>query len=229
MVISQSIVSGTEWPPSPCPTNDEERYVIHGISWTSYMAISDALAGRGVPRLTYDCGSLEFMTPSPAHEIFKKRLAWLVETMAFECGQAIETAGNMTFRREDLHHGFEFDDCFWIASESQVRGKVTYDCQVDPPPDLGIEIEISRSAIDRMELFAAMRVREVWRYDGETLTVEVLQADGTYRQSDSSLSFPWAPIDQLASFIEPGPQHDSLTRTYALRQWIAEHRKTPDH
>ena len=41
----------------------------------------------------------------------------------------------------------------------------------DPPPDLVVEVEMTRSAIDKLRLFASMGIPEVWRYDGKTLWV----------------------------------------------------------
>ena len=39
---------------------------------------------------------------------------------------------------------------------------------VDPPPDLVIEVDITRSSLDKLSIYAALRVPEVWRYtDGE--------------------------------------------------------------
>jgi Uma2 family endonuclease len=39
----------------------------------------------------------------------------------------------------------------------------------DPPSDLVIEVEITSSATQKLKLFAAMGVPEVWRHDGERL------------------------------------------------------------
>ena len=89
--------------------------------------------------------------------------------LAEECDRNLVSAGNMTFQREDLDRGLEPDDCYWIAHEPQMHNKLTWDPAIDPPPDLVLEIEISRSAQDRMGIYAALRVPEVWRFDGETL------------------------------------------------------------
>src|SRR5687768_184595 len=110
----------------------EQRFLLHDIPWATYVAISDALDDRSSPRMTYDRGSLEFMTPSTPHEKYQKRLSRCIETMAHECELDFETAGQMTFRSDDLTRAFELDDCFWIAHEAEVRGKTAYDPAVDP-------------------------------------------------------------------------------------------------
>ena len=48
----------------------------------------------------------------------------------------------------------------------------------DPPPDLAIEIEISRSVLDRIALYAAVGVRELWRFSSR---LPPLFAPGLYR------------------------------------------------
>ena len=65
-----------------------------------------------------------------------------------------------------------------VEDEPEVRGKMTRDPNVDPPPDLALEIEISRSALKRMRIYAGLRVPEVWRFNGEILQIHVLQPDG---------------------------------------------------
>ena len=48
---------------------------------------------------------------------------------------------------------------------SATGGKSTL--SVDPPPDVVLEMEMSRSARDKLPLFASMGIPEVWRCDGQ--------------------------------------------------------------
>ena len=138
-----------------------QRLVLHNVPWQSYVVIGDALPDRPALRMTYDRGNLEFMTTSPEHEKYKVRLGRLLEALVEECGLRVEPLGNMTMRREELERGLEPDECFWIANEPHMRARLDWDPRRDPPPDLVIEIEISRSALDRMGIYAALRVPEV--------------------------------------------------------------------
>src|SRR5437763_9813736 len=92
----------------------EQRLLLHDISWDEYVALGEILKDRPALRMTYDRGNLEFMTTSSEHERLKKRLSRVLEALAEEFGREFETAGNMTFRREDLDRSLEPDDCFWI-------------------------------------------------------------------------------------------------------------------
>src|SRR5260370_40878021 len=89
------------------------------------------------------------MSPSRAHEHLKMVLASLITLLTVELKIPLSNGGSMTFRRADLKRGLEPDACYWIAHESDVRGRNELDLTTDPPPDLAIEIDISRSRLDR--------------------------------------------------------------------------------
>jgi Uma2 family endonuclease len=162
------------------------------------------------------------MTTSRRHEKYKHWLGRFLETIAEEANVPIEPGGNMTFQREDLARGLEGDQCYWIAHEPQVRGKLTWDPESDPPPDLALEIEISRSALDRLSIYAALKVPEVWCFDGQTLRVYLLQADGTYQQAENSLAFPMIPPSEIIPFLHRCESEDYLSVVRAFRLWVRE-------
>jgi Uma2 family endonuclease len=195
-----------------------QRLVLDGVGWQSYCNIGSALADQPGMRLTYDGGRLEFMTTSPKHEIYKKHLARFIEILAEELNMPFATAGSMTFQNDEQLNGLEADDCFWVEHEPAMRGKLTWDAKAEPPPDLGLEIEITRSALNRMAIYASLRVPEIWRFDGQ-LNVHRLQADGTYRQETASGVFRGVPLEELASFLHLAESVDLLTVIRAFRDW----------
>jgi Uma2 family endonuclease len=197
-----------------------QRLVLRDVTWLSYEAIGNALLDRPGLRMTYDRGNLEIMTTSSQHEIYKSWLGRLIETIAEEAGLPLVSAGNMTFKRDDLSRGIEGDNCYWITHEPQLRGRLTWDASRDPPPDLVLEIEISRSALNRMTILAALRIPEVWCFDGNSLRVNHLQPDGGYRLTDRSLAFPNVPLANLAPFLQPSETIDSLTVLRTFREWL---------
>ncbi|HMC65938.1 MAG TPA: Uma2 family endonuclease [Gemmataceae bacterium] len=219
-------------PPLPRQIRNEQlvgdqRVSIQEISWQDYVAIGDILRDRPGLRLTYDDGKLEIMTLSPEHDRHGRWLGDFLVILAEECNVRIAPFGSMTFKREDLAKGFEPDDCYWIGHERQMRGKLTWDPAVDPPPDLIQEIEMSRSAISRMPLFAAFRVPEVWRFDGESLRAFVLQSDDSYLQVERSPTFPKIPLQEIVRFLEPDETKDYLTILREFRAWVREQLKQP--
>jgi Uma2 family endonuclease len=199
-----------------------QRLVLSGIDWPTYKAMSDLLAERNV-RLTYDRGDLEFTTLSPEHGHAKKLLARLVEALTEELDIDVASFGSMTCRREDLARGFEPDECYWIAHEPQVRGRTAIDLDVDPPPDLALEIEITRNIIDRLPLCAALRVPEVWRFDGVQLRVLSLGPDGQYAVAERSAAFPFLPLQAFAGFLTATDARSETKLVRAFRAWVQAH------
>lgn len=202
------------------PQQSQDRLRLSDISWKAYVTFSDGLGPRHV-RVTYDQGEMEVMTLSPEHENRKHVLGILVVELAVEMEIDIAGYGSMTCRREDLARGLEGDECYWIANETKVRGRTDIDLAIDPPPDLALEIDVSRSSLDRMGIYAALRVPEVWRWDGEKLRVYLLTADGTYEQSDRSRAFPFLPIAEFEKFLKRTDISETqLVR--AFRAWVRE-------
>lgn len=200
--------------------NLDQRLRLTDVDWETYLTVGEALKDRPSLRLTYDRGNLEFMTTSPEHEIYKKLLGRMIETLAEEQGRPLATGGNMTFRRKDLQRGMEPDDCFWIDNEARMRGKFTWDALSDPPPDLALEIDMTRGTADRLGLYAAFGVPEVWRFDGETLRVYVLTSQGNHEQSDISSAFPAIAISEIVRFLELARSADYLGVIRTFRDWV---------
>ena len=76
-----------------------------------------------------------------------------------------------------------------------------------------------------MEIYAALGIPEVWRYDGTSLQVEQLQGDGSYAQRDQSASFPFLPLAELLRFIERRNTMDETSWIRSFRAWVREIRK----
>jgi Uma2 family endonuclease len=198
----------------------ERRFLLQGISWQFYEAFLAELGDRPGVRLTYDRGNLELMTLSFRHEWLRRRLGLVVQVLAEELNLDFQGCGSTTFRRAELERGLESDEGFYIEHEHLIRGKKTIDLTRDPPPDLGIEVEVSRSALDRMAIYAALAIREVWRFDGDSVRVYGLQADGTYGELPSSLSFPFLPLAELVDILKQTSDLSESGMLRACRAWI---------
>jgi Uma2 family endonuclease len=201
---------------------DEQHFRMSAVSWEGYQHVGQGLAGRHV-RMTYDRGELEIMTVSLGHDRDKSFLARLVEVVTEEMVMDILSGGSTTLSREDLERGLEGDECWWIQHEAQVRQLREIDLNRHPPPDLALEVEISRSALNRMAVYAALRVPEVWRWDGQVLTVWLLGGDGTYVVSSRSLSFPFLPVAELGRFIRMLQTMSETSVIRAFREWVRQH------
>lgn len=178
----------------------EQRVVLKNIDWNTYLSLASARGESSVPRFTYDRGVVEIMSPSTEHEEVKDTVALIVNVWAEERGIDVRSFGSSTFRREDLERGFEPDACFYIQSVDQIKGRVNLDLGTDPPPDLVIEIDISSSSLDKLPLFAASGIPEVWRYDGHRLAMFELEGV-EYSLRDESSVLAGLSAEMVSLFI----------------------------
>jgi Uma2 family endonuclease len=198
----------------------EPAEIIHlsGISWQTYEnLLTDLNASRRL-RLTYNRGTLEIMVPSPEHERYKELVGRFVETLAEELEVSIEPLGSTTFKRPELS-GAEPDKCFYIGNINVIKGKKRINLQQDPPPDLVVEIDITSSSKNRFEVYADMSVPEIWRYDGNYFSINILQ-DKKYIAVEQSLSFPNLPILEISNFLQQVGQKDYLDLVREFRNWV---------
>jgi Uma2 family endonuclease len=199
----------------------EQRITLSCVSWEAYVGIGEFLKDQPI-RMTYDRGALEITTLSRQHERVKTILARMLETLTVELGIDLTSGGSTTFRREELERGMEPDECYWIEHEAEMRDKDSYDPETDPPPDLALEVEVSRSVLNRLGIYAALGIPEVWRYDGETVQVLLLDPGGEYQPSANSRVFPQLPVAELARFLE---LRHTLSETQLIRQfadWVRQ-------
>jgi Uma2 family endonuclease len=195
----------------------DEPLVLENIRWSTYQALLRDLGDRPI-HLTYDQGRLEIMTLSSQHEILRTLLGRLIESLTLELNIPIKSLGSVTIARKELQRGLEPDECYYIAQELLVRGKMKLNFRKDPPPDLAVEVDISRSSKSRQSVYAALGVPEMWRYDGK---LKVLHLRGAkYAESDHSLSFPFLPISQMEKFIDRIREVDETTLIRSFRQWV---------
>lgn len=177
----------------------ETRTVLEHVRWETFLELAEGRSGS-VPRMTYDRGVLELMTPFRQHESIGRLIGRMVETFSEVRGIEIASCASTTFKRFDLDRAFEPDESYYIGHAELIRPKEEVDLLVDPPPDLVIEVEITSSVIKKLKLFAAMAVPEVWRHDGTKLWMARLVA-GEYQQIESSIGLPGLSGATIDAFL----------------------------
>jgi Uma2 family endonuclease len=208
----------------PPPEQVEQKVILHGVSWETYERLLADFENSHAAHFAYDQGVLEIMVLSFRHETFNRTLAMLVETLAEELEIDLINAGSTTFKRVDLARGFEPDTSFYIQQADRIRGKEEIDLAVDPPPDLVVEIDITSPSLDKLPIYAAVGVSEVWHYDGRTLTIFILEG-GTYVAHEESLALPEVPRAVVSHFIDEGKQQKRTVWLRNIRDWVRRHGK----
>ena len=193
--------------------------VLKNMSWQTYESLVNELAQQRGIRLTYDRGTLEIMTPSDPHEGNKEMIGRFVETLTEELNVEIRSLGSRTCKREDLARGLEPDKCYYIENERLIRDVKQIDLNEYPPPDLVIEIDITSSSINRMELYANLGVPEVWCYDGSRLIFYQLEGE-EYLEREVSPHFPFLSPSEIIRFLEMQENVGETSMIRGFRQWV---------
>ncbi len=196
---------------------------LSNVDWQMYTRLLLTFAERPGIRLTYDRGELEIMSPLLEHDKDDRFLFRLVVTLTEELGLPIVEGGSTTLRRRRRRRGIEADECYWIANAHRMAGRRRLDLRTDPPPDLAIEVDVTHTTLNRLSIYAALGVPEVWRLDGATLTFHVLGADGSFSVAPNSRSFPLVtPADLLAFMQQARQSGDSNAVIRQFRTWVQQ-------
>ena len=196
-----------------------DRVILRHISWQTYQSLIQDFEQEPAMRLTYDRGNLEIRMPLDPHETYKKLLGRFVEAATEELGLEIRSLGSRSCNREDLAKGLQPDQCYYIQNESLVRGIEQIDLSQFPPPDLAIEIDITSSSLDRFSIYADSRIPELWRYNGQLLTIHVLQGN-QYDLSDRSIALPLLQAEAVMKILELRSTIGENSLVKQLRQWV---------
>jgi len=196
----------------------EQRVVLRNVSWETYECLLAANADSSSPRMSYDHGVLEIMSPSLTRENLKETLAMIADIVAEEFGIEFLRLGSATFRRRDFKQGTEPDCCFYIQNVERIRGKRQVDLAGDPPPDLVIEVEVTSPALDKLPIRAHLGVPELWLTDGEGVRILLLDA-GEYKPGPQSAVLPALAESVLSDFVRRSQLLTTLAWRKLVRDW----------
>lgn len=195
-----------------------DRLLLRDVTWDEFEQILAELGDRRSSRIAYHQGVLELMTPLPEHESAKEIISDLVKALLEELDQEFWPLGSTTFKRKCMIEEIEPDQCFYIQNEARVRGLDRIDLDVDPPPDLAIEIDVTSRT--HPEIYAQLGVPELWRFEKGTLKIYALQ-NGAYQLVSQSLIFPGFYLAEAIPKYLKQSKLDGRNRTLKVfRQWV---------
>jgi Uma2 family endonuclease len=168
---------------------DEQRMLLCNVGWKDYVILRDVLDGPAI-RMTYFGGSLELMSPSPEHELWKTNIARLVELYAHVKRIDLRGYGSTTFKSEAAQRGAEPDECYLI-------GKKLADV-----PDIVLEVIRTAPLLDKLAIYVALGVPEVWMFRDGAFSIQTLdRAFSRYTPIVASLFLPDLDFAVLARFV----------------------------
>ena len=182
--------------------DEDQRIVLHGVSWAQYEAVRDRLDDIPGLRMAYLEGALEIMSPSSRHELLKKCIARLLEVYALERDIELVGGGSTTFRRAALERGLEPDECYCLGEFRE-------------PPDIAIEVVLQGGGVDKLAIYQGLAVPEVWLWQDDRFHVYWLGPSG-YEQQARSKSLPDLDLDDLATYVRL-PSQPAAVRAYRDR------------
>ncbi|MDF5719299.1 MAG: Uma2 family endonuclease [Rhizonema sp. PD37] len=200
-------------------TPAETRTVLENISWQTFKSMLADMGDERNTRLAYDNGIVEIMSPLVPHENSNRLIEAFIVVMCEELGLEIKRTGSLTLTRDDLEKGGEPDSSYYIQNESLVRDKENINLATDPPPDLVLEVEYSRPAVNKLTLYASMGIPEFWRYNGSVLRVYCLSSN-QYSEVASSPTFARIPVKEIPQFIQATRKNGEIATTRTFRTWV---------
>lgn len=200
----------------------ETRTLLTNISWQTFKVMLAEMGSQRQNRIAYQSGTVEIMTPLMPHENSNRIIEGFVVVMCEELGLEIKRTGSLTLTRDDLERGGEPDSSYYIQNESLVRNKENIDLATDPPPDLVLEVEYSRSAIDKLALYAAMEIPELWRFNGSVLRVYTLADRRQYTEVEFSPTFNPIPVREIPHFLQQAKAKGENATSLDFRTWVRQ-------
>jgi Uma2 family endonuclease len=162
-------------------------------SWQDYCALRDSRGDGSIPRIKYRDGEILLMSPMPCHGREADILADIVKALLDSKNRNYEAFTPITMDIPETE-GIEPDYCFYIDNWQAAVGKDRLDWQVEPPPDLVIEIDVT--TYTAVEDYLPYRVPEVWLFKKNRLSIHQLTRD-RYELQETSQFFPNVELKAL--------------------------------
>jgi Uma2 family endonuclease len=191
----------------------------HGVSWNDYEELLRAVGDSPGQHISFDGGTLQIMTLSFKHEKYVRLIERIVDRLSARLLIKILSYGSATMKKEHEQKGAEPDACYYVQSAELVGKKDEINLNVDPPPDVVVEIDLHHESISKTPIYAALGVPELWRYDGESLTIYHLR-DGQYVLADASHALPILTGAVLTEFLARSPKEDQYEILSAFEDWL---------
>ena len=211
---------------------EAEGTVLRGIAWTTYLRLRDNPHNYRT-RMSYLDGTLILMSPQYLHDHSSRRLALVVDMVTMALLIPCQGTATTTLRRQGVAPrkgtGKEPDYGFYFReNEPRMRNKEQIDLDVDPPPDLAIEVDHKADSSRALKLYARLGVPEVWRYKPKAKTLWFGRlAGGAYESIGRSLNLPrLTPTLVLQALEEAGRVGETDWKIW-LRDWARDLPEAP--
>ena len=197
---------------------------IEGVTWEEYEQLLDDLGEAPPLRVTYDQGRLEIVTTGPGHEANKEFVSALARILSEELNVELEARGSTTYKGKRYEKGTEPDTCFYVVDVERVIGKESVvDLNVDPPPDIVVELDFASDSRNKFSIYSQFGVPEIWRYVRKLQRCFIYELrDHTYVEIPASCFFPILTAATLTRFVEESKKRGQTKALSSFRLWVRE-------
>ncbi len=197
----------------------EDRNVLREITWETYVKLCDENQSCAT-QLAYFEGKREIMAGGWSHESARGLINSLFELVAESLEIDFLGSGQHTFRHQRKRIGFEADLSYYVTNVERLRGRTKVKLDKDPPPDLVVEVDISRNSQRKLLMYAALGIREVWRCEGATIRMYRLSG-GEYKSAAKSSILRGMSAKLLTKLLSEGEHMNRLAWFRHVRQAVA--------
>jgi len=167
---------------------------LRDVDWATYCQLRDEPANDRI-RMAYLDGTLTLMSPEYVHDGGVESLGVLIRGVSSGLGLEVKGIRTTTLRKGTARRkgaGKEPDNAFYVGdNERRMRKMKSLDLEVDPPPDIAIEVENTRKSVVALPIYARLGVPEVWRYQARKKTLWFGRLEGeTYVEISQSVALP---------------------------------------
>lgn len=195
--------------------------VLRHQTWENYEELLKSRQDKAAIKIRFDAKTQEIriMSPLPGHGNRADTLSDFVKALLRHQGQDWQSFEPVTLKRFQ-QKGLEPDNCFYIQNYQAILGKEQIDLEVDPPPDLAIEIDLT--SLTSAEDYLAIGVPELWIYRAQTLYIYLFDGQ-QYQASEESSLFPSIAVKQiLPQYVERAWNAGSSVALREFEQYLAE-------
>ena len=196
----------------------------HGVSWDEYEELLEAVGEASGLRISYNEGALQVLALSQQHEVYSTLIERIVDRVGSYLRIKALFYGSSTMRRQSKMKGAEPDACFYVQHAELVGKKTRFDFEVDPPPDIVVEIDLHHDSISKFPIYAGLGVPEFWRFDGDSMTIYHLR-EGEYAASEASEALPLLTGRVLSEFLARTRGEDQHEILLAFDEWLKARQK----
>lgn len=191
---------------------EDHRVFLRQASWDDFERVLAMRGERSAPRIAYDRGTIEIMSPSSHHERIKSLIGCLVEVYCQARDIDFTPFGSWTLKDAAKEAGLEPDECYIFGTDSSLER-----------PHLAIEVIWTSGGIDKLALYHRLGVAEVWIWQHARVTPYVWR-DEQYRPVATSEVLPDLDLRLLERFLDGYDTTSAAMRAYraALRQASAD-------